>query len=79
MSLDEKWILLPGDMKIGHMHKMLLGDGRSMETPYECKFRVGGVFIDMYTFVFSLPTMLLSWMGIKTGRKPEQSELEKKL
>ena len=79
MSLDEKWILLDANMRIGDMHKFLLGDGRSMETPYECKFRVGGVFIDVFTFITSLPIAALKWMGITRLKKPEQSDVDKKV
>ena len=79
MSLDEKWILLDPEMKIWQMQKVLLGDGRSMETPYECKFRVGGVFIDIFTFVSSIPHTLFKAMGITTEKKPEQSDVEKRV
>lgn len=79
MSIDEKWILLDPEMKIYDMHKLLLGDGRSIETPYECKFRVGGVFIDVFLYITSLPTAAMKWMGIQTEKKSEQSEAEKRV
>jgi hypothetical protein len=79
-SLDEKWILLDPEMKIADMHKLLLGDGRSKETPYEAKFRVGGVFLDVFLFITStVPQAALKWMGVRREPKPEQSDAEKRV
>ena len=44
-TLKEKWAVLDPRMKIKDLPKILHGDGRTPETCFEAKFRVGGELI----------------------------------
>ena len=44
-TLEEKWAVLEPRMKIKELTKILHGDGRSPETCFEAKFRVGGALL----------------------------------
>lgn len=75
-TLEEKWIVLDPRMKIKDLAKILHGDGKTPETCFEAKFRVGGdnkknvllsvyVLLNMYRKNNSMRTMaILSNAGV---------------
>ncbi|GAX72738.1 hypothetical protein CEUSTIGMA_g194.t1 [Chlamydomonas eustigma] len=82
-TLEEKWKVLDPKIKIKDLPKILHGDGRTPETAFEAKFRIGGVLVDgvyytgyylaygmYYMFSWALPKSLTS---IKKSEDPAES------